>query len=85
MLERGLSPERANAAMQRVSSNSDFAWLEPPESPDWLTLLHVREARDPAEHEARVREWAESVWEAWAEHHETVRRWSAVVFRARGI
>lgn len=80
MLERELPPERANAAMQLVSSKNDFAWLEPPESPGWLTVLHVREARDPAEHEARVREWAESVWEAWRGHHETIRRLAAVAF-----
>ncbi|WP_053057507.1 DUF5946 family protein [Rubrobacter aplysinae] len=85
MLELGLPPERANAGMQRVSSKGGFVWLEPPESPGWITVLHVREARDPAEHEARVREWAGSVWEAWSGHHEAIRRWAAVAFRAWGI
>jgi hypothetical protein len=85
MLERGLQSEQANAAMQRVSSHGRFVWLEPPEAPEWITVLYVRGARDPAEHEARVREWAGSVWEAWREHHETFRRWASVAFRAWGI
>ena len=77
VLERGLRPERANAAMQwTVSRSKRFVWLDPPVSLGEITILDVRDAKDPDEHIERVREWARSVWEAWAPHHETVRRWA---------
>ncbi len=77
MLERDLRPEKANAAMQWATRRKqDFTWLEPPASTGSLTVLHVREARHPDEHRKRVREWAWSVWEAWSDHHEVVRRWA---------
>ncbi len=77
VLEHGLRPERANAAMQwTVSRSKDFVWLDPPVSPGKITILDVRDAKDPTEHIERVREWARSVWEAWAPHHDMVRRWA---------
>ena len=78
MLERGLQPEKANAAMQWASRRKRaFTWLNPPSSLGELTVLYVRDARDPEEHIKRVGEWARSVWDAWSSHHETVRRWAA--------
>ena len=77
-LERGLPHERANAVMLRVSAPAKdaFAWLEPPASPGWLTVLDVLDAENPADHVERVREWAKSVWDAWRPHHDTVRCWA---------
>jgi hypothetical protein len=37
------------------------------------TVRDVLAAVTPAEHEARVMEWAESVWGAWSGYHATVR------------
>jgi hypothetical protein len=78
-LERGLPHGRANAAMLDISSRlkDDFVWLDPPSHPGDVTVLDVLAAREPDEHMGRVRGWAASVWEAWASHHETVRRWAA--------
>lgn len=76
-LERGLPYDKANAAMLRVSSRSgDFVWLDPPVPTGGVTVLDVLRAGGPEEHIGRVRRWAESVWEAWTPHHETVRRWA---------
>jgi hypothetical protein len=77
-LECGLPHDRANDAMLGISSRSkeDFVWLDPPDDLGDVTVLDVLEARDPEEHMERVRGWAASVWEAWAPHHETVRRWA---------
>jgi Family of unknown function (DUF5946) len=63
---------------QRVASSGkhgklDLAWLEPPASLGEITVLHVRDAKDPAQHVERTLEWAWSVWEAWAHHREIVR------------
>ena len=46
-----------------------------PERRGELTILYVHGAADAEEHSRHVREWARSVWEAWAEHHELARRW----------
>jgi hypothetical protein len=40
-----------------------------------LTIAHVRDAVDPEGHVRRVREWAQSIWDAWREFHEIARRW----------
>lgn len=77
VVERGMEPERAPREIGRaVADPSEFRWLEPPTEADWQTILDVRGARDVKEHAARVQRWARSVWEAWARHHETVRRWA---------
>lgn len=78
LLERDLKADNANAAIVWASRrNRDFVWLAPPSSLGELTIMHVLEARNPAEHMQRVGEWARSVWEAWSPHHETIRRWAA--------
>ncbi len=78
-LERGLPHDRANDAMLDISSRlkKDFVWLDPPEQLGDVTVLDVLDARGPEEHMERVRGWGASVWEAWAPHHETVRRWAS--------
>ena len=77
-LERGLPHDKANAAMLLISSRShDFVWLEPPTPIGDVTVLDVLAAKGPQEHADGVRRWAESVWEAWSPHHETVRRWAS--------
>ena len=38
-------------------------------------MADVLESACHEEHGARVRDWALSVWAAWREHHETLRRW----------
>ena len=69
---------KLHSTRQRVASSGkhgklDLAWLEPPASLGEITVLHVRDAKDPAQHVERTLEWAWSVWEAWAHHREIVR------------
>jgi hypothetical protein len=47
----------------------------PPSSMGAVTIAEVHGARDAQEHARRVRQWAESVWWAWSEHHGVVRKW----------
>ena len=80
-LERGLPTGELYAARGRVASlakegRKEVFWLDPPSSLGGMTILDVRDARDPDEHAGRVGRWARSVWEAWSPHHETVRRWA---------
>ena len=83
-LERGLPPGGISTARQRVATLAKqgervLMWLEPPASVGELTVLYVRDAKDSEEHAKRTQEWAESAWEAWSAHHETVRRWAGGV------
>lgn len=76
MLEHGLQPEHADAAMRRATRiKHTFHRLTAPPSLGALTAADVAEAGSPEAHRELVRAWAESAWQAWAPHHETVRTW----------
>jgi hypothetical protein len=47
----------------------------PPGRRGELTVHHVHSAPDSAAHVARIGEWAASIWDAWAEHHDQAREW----------
>jgi hypothetical protein len=78
LLERGWPMERANDAMVTITAKKQFyPWLTPPVTRGAITVKHVLNASGPQEHEAAVTAWAQSVWQAWAEHHAIVREWLA--------
>jgi hypothetical protein len=80
MLERGLDAEQTTAAMRRlIPKQLEFHWLEPPPNFGPFTVLDVHETGDLMGHSRTVRLWGESVWEAWAQHHETVGRWASAI------
>ncbi|MCA9279482.1 MAG: hypothetical protein H6815_01370 [Phycisphaeraceae bacterium] len=64
---------RIGAAVAQAES---FHWLEPPSFADAMTVLDVAATADLETHQRVVRAWAESVWHAWSEHHETVKLWA---------
>lgn len=75
-LERGLTPAAANAAMLRIGATKARMFKLPrPASLGALTVADVLAAPDEEAHLERVRRWAECAWQAWASHHDTVRRW----------
>lgn len=65
-----------NQTVQKwLSTNPDIARpLQLPEQPGNLTIAYIHSASDADEHIKRVREWAQSVWGAWSEHHELARQ-----------
>ena len=69
--------EAAGVIAQATRHKERFVWLPPPPSMGPLTIADVRPASDPDDHARRVRRWARSVYDAWAEHHLTIRRWLA--------
>ena len=76
VLERGVDVGYATRAMQAaVREKNRFVWLTPPPSLGAVTVVDVAAASTPAQHNPKVRIWAESAWSAWAEHHATVRGW----------
>ena len=77
VLERGLTPTEATDKMRvALTDKARFAWLKPPSSMGNITVVDVVNVSDPIEHEAIVKRWARSAWEAWGAHHEQIRRWS---------
>jgi hypothetical protein len=74
--EHGLRPEQANAAVLDAGRRKqEFFWLRPPPSPHWITVADFREVGVGEDHKRLVRAWALSAWEAWEEHHPTIRSW----------
>jgi len=86
VLEDGASSEWATKVVREVArAKGRFAWLQPPQSMGSITVVDVWRAKGAAEHEKRVRDWASSVWAAWAPHHETVRHWYAFLRGAESV
>jgi Family of unknown function (DUF5946) len=78
-LEHGLSPEKANAAMLRIGEGkAAMVKLRRPASLGTVTVADVLAARGDEAHAEVVQRWARAAWEAWAEHHDLVRRWAEV-------
>jgi hypothetical protein len=72
----GWPVERANDVMLAITTRKrHYPWLIPPADRGAVTIQRVLETGDPSSHLQAVADWAKSAWEAWAEHHETVRRW----------
>jgi len=76
IFDRGWPIERANDAMVTITAKKrNYPWLAPPSDRGSVTVRHVLAAVAPAEHLDAVEGWAQAAWQAWAEHHATVRGW----------
>ena len=74
VLERGASAEARIALLQRLTTpKRDFPRLARPPGFPALTFAHAAGAGDLDEYTSRVRAWARSVWDFWAQAHPTVR------------
>jgi hypothetical protein len=85
-LERTEAAAEINRAVQK--------WLDgpktlerPPDPPPrrrgTITIVHVHSAADVEQHVRRVREWAQSTWEAWASYQALARKWIEMATVAR--
>ena len=61
-----------NAWIRRAN---DLPALDTPTFRGGMTIVDADAARSIEEYIERVRKWALTVWEAWHEHHDTVRSW----------
>ena len=83
LLEGGWPIEKANDAMRVISAQKGLReWLEPPSMLGTLSVLEVLGAVTIEQHNQRVEQWAKSVWNAWKEHHDTVKTWCENYFCA---
>lgn len=75
-LERGLTAENASNAMLKAGKDKhSFIFLEPPQSFGSITAADIYKAKSATEHKGIVRKWAQTAWEAWSIHHDTIREW----------
>jgi hypothetical protein len=76
LLEENSDDESAVGMIKEgVKAKGRYTWLVPPPTLGTLTVADVWGATEFSDHEKKVREWASSVWAAWAPHHGVVRRW----------
>lgn len=70
--------ESATRVIQQAAKNkARFEWLTPPASMGPITVADVLRAKDAETHVKLVNEWAQSAWNAWADHHDTFKQWLA--------
>lgn len=76
-LEEGSTAETNRAVQRWLSGPKVFPRPgDPaPQRRGVLTILHVHGAADPEDHVRRIREWAQSTWEAWRGYHHVARQW----------
>ncbi len=78
ILEHGRSPGAGTKdgvkGKDQEAKYRAFPDLRAPADQGSLTVLDVVGASDLNEHKALVQKWAESVWQAWAVHHDWARQ-----------
>jgi hypothetical protein len=84
ILERGFELHKASRVTSEAAAyRTRYSWLEPPDLTACLSIADIAAADSLSRHEDRVWEWARSVWDAWMQHHQTVKSWANLVL-ARG-
>ncbi len=75
ILVKGYDGETATKKMGEILSKEPrFQWLEPPSPIGNITVADVLTATNQEEHEKKVREWAENVWNSWySKHTQTIK------------
>jgi len=77
VLERASSAEEARRSLGAgTRRKGHYTWLSRPGSMGAVTVADVQSAQSPDAHLAWVRKWADSAWQAWVAHHDTVRAWA---------
>lgn len=81
VLERGLNVALGSALHQEMMRKRPdvFVALAAPNLRTALTYRHLSAAPSQPAWGERAREWAQSVWDAWAEHHGQVRQWNQLL------
>jgi Family of unknown function (DUF5946) len=67
---KNLSGKEATQKMGEIlAKEPKFDWLEPPIPNGQITVIDILTATNQEEHEKKVREWAENVWDCWYSKH----------------
>ena len=76
ILVKGYGGEAATKKMGEILSKQPrFKWLEPPSPNGHITVADVLTTTNQEDHEKKVREWAENVWNSWySKHAQTIKK-----------
>ena len=76
-LDLGWSGNAVRGAHKYLADRSS-AWpaFAVPEGPAWMTVADVAVAATPEDYSRLVKEWAVSVWAAWAHERDGVQAWA---------
>jgi hypothetical protein len=80
-MEYGDDPELFRLTQQWLNGKKQLERPALPKDFGDMTIGYVWEARDGAEHNRLVEEWAYDVWEAFMSDHELAREWIAMAKR----
>lgn len=73
VLVRGLGGKAATKKLSEIKlTKPAFQWLEPPSPNGSKTILDVINSKSLNDHEIKVREWAENVFNCWYTKHKKV-------------
>lgn len=77
----GLEGEIDLSAIRQRMADAVAEWPHfiPPATLGPVTVLDVAAVAGSAEHAATSASWAESVWAAWSEQHDAIRRWAGSI------
>ena len=78
-LECDLPFAKAKRAMSHAPVDK-FYWLEPPTSSGPLTIVDIAQISDEKVSVDLIKQWATTTWEAWSQHHQTIRKWASLSF-----
>jgi len=60
---------------EAASEKGKYQWLDLPTSMGELTVFDVYQAKNAEEHAQLVLDWAQTAWNAWSDHHDTIKLW----------
>lgn len=74
-LDHGVDPGLGSDLHRQMADHPVFTALTPPAARGELTVLSVPAHGAPDDVRVAVEVWARSAWDAWHDHHATVRAW----------
>ena len=78
-LECEMPFDKTTKAMQRAPVDQ-FIWLTAPQAFGPMTIVDIVQSSNATQRVARIERWAYTTWEAWKDHHQTMRSWAARSF-----
>lgn len=81
LVEKQSEPTFVTAAMGKFIEREKqrFKWLAPPRQRGNVTVVDILSANTVEAHGTAVKKWAADVWNAWGEHHPTIRNLAAKI------
>ncbi len=74
VIEEGRPHDVATQLIKKATKQK-FYWLQPPINLGGVNATIVWASKNAKEHNNQVELWARSVWKAWEEHHEIIKKW----------